>query len=78
MKENERTLKKNRVYEIYGIPKEERKNYQIHHIVFKEDKRHNPQLWKGFDIDKIANLYPLKKEEHKRLHDIINHEPRSH
>lgn len=67
-----RNERKSRVYDIYRIPKKERRQYQIHHIVFRSDVKKDPQLWKGFDVEKIANLYPLKITEHKRLHKMID------
>jgi hypothetical protein len=55
-----------RLFEIYGIPKEKRKLYSVHHIIFKSDRR-NP-LFKDFDVNKISNLCPLLRKEHRRLH----------
>ena len=63
---NERMSRKRRVYDIYGIPKKKRKDYQMHHIIFRSDKK--DPIFEDFDIDKKANLYPLKEEEHKNLH----------
>ena len=52
---------KRRVFEIYGIPKRERHNYQMHHIIFRSEG--------GGDIK--SNLYPLRPIQHKELHDKI-------
>ena len=65
----EREIKKNRVYEIYGIPKEERHKHQMHHIVFKSDKKKPP--FEDFDIDKKANFCPLSPGDHQDLHDKV-------
>jgi hypothetical protein len=62
---------KERVYEIYGIPKSERKDYSIHHIVFKSDIKNGNGIWEGFDKDKKANLYPLKRDIHEKLHQDL-------
>ena len=63
-------IKKDRVYEIYGIPKWERKKYSVHHIVFKSDPRNHPEF-RNFDVNKISNLCPLLKEDHKELHEKV-------
>lgn len=63
-------IKKDRVYEIYGISKQERKKYSCHHCIFKSDKKNYPEF-KDFDIDKISNLTPLLREDHRRLHEKV-------
>ena len=70
MKEHSDSEKnRDRLYEIYEIPEVERKEYTIHHIVFKAD-RHKAEF-QGYNIDQISNLCPLPLKEHRRLHDII-------
>ena len=69
------SLKKSyaRVYEIYGIEPNDRR-YNIHHIVFKRDCKKG--LMKDFDVNKISNLIPLRKEQHASLHkrvDLVEH-----
>ena len=67
MKENY-AENKERVYEIYGIPPEERRKYSIHHIIFKNDVRQQPGIWKGFKVNKLSNLCPLRRWDHRELH----------
>ena len=62
---------KDRVYEIYGISKQERKKYSVHHIVFKSDPNLHPEF-ADFDVNKISNLCPLKKWTHRNLHDKVD------
>jgi len=61
-KERERYKRnRERVYEIYKIPKKDRgTKYNIHHIVQRADKKNGNFDW--YDIDGKGNLYPLKKE----------------
>lgn len=68
----ERDINKERVYDILGIPPEQRgKEYTIHHEVFKSDVKANPQMWRHIDLDGIENLFPLPREEHERLHKLV-------
>ena len=68
-----------RVFEIYGdrtiipepwpiIKEEERKQYSMHHLCFKSDKR---EWLDGKHINNKANLCPLKHKEHRRLHQLV-------
>ena len=57
-----------RVYEIYGIDIKDR-NYNCHHIVFKEDVRRGHV---DTNVDDKGNLIPMRKDEHARLHEKIN------
>ena len=60
-----------RVYDIYGIPKKQRsRSYDVHHIVFQSDTKN--RVFKNFNIDGKANLYPLPKKVHQELHTKIN------
>ena len=61
---------KNRIFEIYGISQKERHKYSVHHIWFRSDGQH----WWLRSLDDPSNLFPLKKEEHKRLHERIKNE----
>lgn len=65
----ERETRKKRIYEIYGIPKNERHKHQIHHIVFKSDVKNGD--WDGFNVDKKANQCPLPIADHRNLHKKI-------
>ena len=59
-----------RVFEIYGLdPKDSR--YNCHHIVSKKDYK-NGVVGPEFDLDGKANLYPLRKNLHNILTDIID------
>lgn len=71
MSHGKTTFKENveRVYEIYGIPTRLRRRYSIHHIVFKSDKKY--PWFKNFDINQKSNLCPLTREEHRRLHRLV-------
>ena len=51
---------RHRVREIYGVGEDE--DYTIHHIVFRRDG----------GGDEKANLVPLKREDHARLHAKID------
>ena len=69
MKERNHAFKE-RIYEIYGIPKEQRKDYTIHHIWFKSD---TPHWYYGKRSDcTLSNLYPLPKTVHEELHKKVN------
>ena len=63
-------IKKDRVYEIYGIDRKDRKKYSIHHIVFKSDPKNHSEF-RNFDVNRISNLCPLLREDHKDLHNKI-------
>ncbi len=57
---------KRRVREIYGIAEND-KRYSIHHICFRSD-------FKGAERKNMhnkENLIPLKKEDHRLLHQRI-------
>lgn len=55
-----------RVFEIYGIDPNDRR-YNCHHIIFRSDLANLRNLPQGY-CDSKANLYPLKVEEHIKLH----------
>jgi len=69
----EKLFEKNctRVREIYGIDKNDH-SYNIHHVIFKRDVKKDKGMWKGFNINQLSNLIPLKREEHDRLHRIVD------
>jgi len=59
-----------RVFEIYGIdPEDER--YNCHHITMKSDFR-NGNIINETNVNSKSNLYPIRKELHVILHQIIN------
>ena len=51
-----------RTYEIYGVPKRERQNFELHHIVFDSE---------GGEY-RLGNLCPLRPEIHAELHTRIS------
>jgi hypothetical protein len=62
-----------RVYEIYGIPPEQRGIvYNIHHIVNKADV--GSLVRYDFDIDGKSNLFPMLIGEHCELHRKQQHD----
>lgn len=73
-KENKRYKEnRERVYDIYGIPKKERgTKYNMHHIVFREQFKDG---FNWYDMNCKGNLYPLTKTEHLRLHQKIALKP---
>jgi len=64
---------KRRVYEIYGIDPKDR-HYSIHHILFRSDFKKGGfarELGRKY-MNSKANLCPLRKEEHRRLHEELD------
>jgi len=63
---------KYRVFEIYGISRNESRKYTMHHIIFRSDIENYPECFKNFDLDKKSNLYPLRKVVHQKLHNRVD------
>lgn len=56
-----------RVYEIYGIPEEQRGiEYEMHHICFRSDPWVDSE-W----VDSKSNLIPLRADIHNRVHKMV-------
>ena len=67
---------KQRVKELYGIDPNDRR-YNVHHLGFRNDFKEGrfgkkEETWgimkKGY-IDSTANLCPLEKEVHRKIHE---------
>jgi len=73
-KERKRYLgNKERVFIIYGIDPKDR-HYSIHHILFRSDFKKGGfarELGRKY-MNSKANLCPLRKEEHRRLHEELD------
>ena len=59
-----------RVFSIYGIDPND-KRFSCHHILFRSDFKTHPE-WDQKYQDSKANLIPLTKEEHLRLHQRVD------
>lgn len=59
------------VYRVYGISKNDRKKYSMHHIVCRHDVGN--LVPHDFDIDAKSNLYPLIREVHQHLHTRLDY-----
>ena len=70
MKNERYKRNRERVYDIYGIPKKDRgTKYNMHHIVFRSDL--GKLVSEDFDLDCKSNLYPLRKDVHQELHNKV-------
>ena len=70
--ERERYLQnRTRVFEIYGIPKNERgTKYTMHHIVCRHDVGN--LVPSTFRINELSNLYPLLVNDHSYITQRID------
>lgn len=58
-----------RVFEIMGVDPND-PDYNCHHIMFRSDFRENPN-WDESYCDSMANLCPMLKELHERVHKRV-------
>jgi hypothetical protein len=69
--EKEYLINRERVFEIYGIPKKERgTRYTMHHIVYRSDV--GKLVPSTFRVNELSNLYPLERQVHEELHRRVD------
>lgn len=51
-----------------GIDPRDR-DYDVHHIVFRADM--GKRCFRNYHLNSKGNLFPLKVEDHVRLHQIV-------
>jgi hypothetical protein len=61
-----------RLYDYEGAFGEGSGRVDVHHILTREDFKKNPELWKYNDLNDPANLVPLRRSVHVRIHQKID------
>lgn len=68
MSKEEYKKNRDRVFEIMGVSPDN-PDYNCHHSkIYRREAKKDKAL--RADLDKIDNLFPLRKEEHERLHKL--------
>jgi hypothetical protein len=68
MSKDEYKHNRDRVFEIMGISPDN-PDYNCHHSkIYRREAKRDKSL--RADLDKIDNLFPLRVEEHERLHKL--------
>jgi hypothetical protein len=60
---------KYRVFEIYGISRNESRKYSMHHVWFASD---GPSIFYKDPISSKGNMCPLRKDTHQKLHNKVD------
>ena len=63
-----------------GINPQDRR-YNVHHVLFRSDFKRNQLIRESYGLpymDSKDNLFPLDKQEHARLHKLIEEIDRRH